>query len=1278
MGIGSASDLRRLVHRAFSTFLVAAASAVIAAAQTPITTGSVVPVQHAAWNQINKVQVAKNGSVVFLDWANSALYQLAPGSTTFTTIASGAPLEASGTFWNSGMTMDAKDTIYITDRYGANHFFRIPYNPADGTWDFTAANGWGSTIGGGLSTYDVAFVDSAAKDGSGTLVVSTETSPSIYTVPVDNQGNWGTAVSVIKGLKAKAFRIAADVNGNIYFVEDNGATPVQRASGLFFIPAGTTGIAGAGDGSAEAQLARIDPNTSTQDYDGITLDAAGNIYLSNQTDTTGGGTFNGTLMIPNISGSPVGVTAASFDYDQATLITPVQSSAGVAFDPRGYLWIPTGTSGWTPPGSLVYPGTANVVLWAPGSTNLGPSPVGTAGPTGTVFFTFSSTTTAGNIVFSQPGTGSDFVPEATNPIADPTAAVPQTACTPGKQYLPLSTCPYWLALDARAVGGVSGELSMLDATNKVIPNSLTYISGVGQGAAVALLNPTTEVPLSSGLVTPQQVTGDAQGNVYVADSGQGKVLKFAPGSSAQSTGASVGTGFSAPTGVAVDGSGDVFIADSGKVFEVPFVNGVAGAQIVLQTGFGTNLKLAVDGIGNVYVADPDKARVAKISTQKSAPVVAALTTVGSAFTKPTAVATDSTGDLFVADGSNLIEIAQPFGVLSTITKSLAAPVTGLAVEPSGSVEVAQSGGILRIPLEASGLNFNDAAPVNSGGVTAPSGIGFDGLGNLYATAASYNLSSVTATGPVNTTVTTPNVLQVSSAFVNFGIVSTQTESDPTDVYVYNIGNAALTFTAAPTFSGPNGSDYEIETDGQTPCDVSGGTAVASGTACTLGVTVTAANTGVSQGTMNVPTNAVNAPSASATLEAFSQNNLCRTQTAIMLNPATGVIYPGSTQVSATTSAVDPTCAPGLQPTGGRITLTFTPQAKGASQIVYTSTLTNGQATFSAKNLPGGTYFTYASYKGDTTFGGSSSSRTFTFTVAPATPKVTLTQPSNITPLNGVYYVPIGNSVTLQANVSSTVGTPVGTVTFLNGTQVADPAQGAVTLDGSGNAVFNTKNLPAGSYSLTASYNGDSNFAATASPAVTFQVIPPSLLITASPAAISIPAGTAGQATLTLTSLVGFAATPLVGGGGVFISCDNTTVPKYSECTFDVQQIIVQAGSTGTTTVTITTNIPVNVAAVHSGPPTTFLAGMFGLGVLGLALRRRNKRYRGALTLTCLTLLFGAASAGLVGCTNSGYTQTPPSPHVVTPSGTYNVSFVARNPVTGQIVSLPFTLPVTVK
>jgi hypothetical protein len=64
----------------------------------------------------------------------------------------------------------------------------------------------------------------------------------------------------------------------------------------------------------------------------------------------------------------------------------------------------------------------------------------------------------------------------------------------------------------------------------------------------------------------------------------------------------------------------------------------------------------------------------------------------------------------------------------------------------------------------------------------------------------------------------------------------------------------------------------------------------------------------------------------------------------------------------------------------------------------------------------------------------------------------------------------GRPLTLQASVTSNVGSPTGTVTFKSGAT----ALGTATLN-SGGATFTTAPLAAGSYTFTASYNGDANF-----------------------------------------------------------------------------------------------------------------------------------------------------------------------------------------------------------
>ena len=1320
MAIEFEGYLRRQAHTAFLILIGMLASCGIASAQQQlVTAGSIIPLSHSnQYCQIYKIINAPNGDTILLDVCGGggygSIYQLKKGSTTFNTIASS--IDSSGTYWNEGMAMDAVGNLYITDRYsGSQHVYRVPYN--GGNYQFSASlDSWEPTINGGFNgkgTIGVAWYDNPARDGSGILFVSEQNANAIVAIPVNADGTVPTFTGgtnnglarfqyLVNNLATNVIPMDADVNGNVYFIENPYTQASNRATGVFFIPASTIQacLAASANGGAdptvacisgtESSLARIDPG-NPEKFNGLTHDAAGNIYVGDASDGYGG-TRNGLLMIPNTSGSPVGVTASSFNFGQSMYLAPVAVNANPAIDYRGFIWLPTGSaSNYDLPGSGAVPGTGNFVLYQLGAANLGATPVGTPSATGTVIYTFSGTVTPAAFGGSQPGGTAQFSAVATNPYPPAAGTAPAIPCTAGMQYIEYSTCLYWVALTpqgANSVGTVSGELDMLNSAKQPIPGSSIYLDGVGQGPAAALLIPAQQTPLSTGLTSPAQVAGDSVGNSYVADPGQGKVLMFPAGTTTAAAGTSIGTGLTAPTGVAVDGAGDVYIADSGKVFEVPAVNGVLNpaGQTTLATGLGANLNLAVDGEDNVYVADPNNGRVVRLFNPQAANLLEGLNTIGTGFTKPTAVAVDNAGDLFVADGTTLSEI-NAYGGQSTITSGLVAPVTGLAVDPSGSVYVAQSGGVLRIPYvtssNGSGLNFNDAAAIDQGGVTTPSGIGIDSLGNIYVSAPSYAVSSVGSTGAVSTAVNTPNLLVLNGALANFGIVSQQTQSNPVDVNVFDIGNLPLALTGAPTFGGANAADYSIETDGQNPCDTTGATTVASASSCQLGVTVTAAGLGVSQGTMAVGTNAVNAPTTNAVLEAYSSDLLCKTQTSITLNPSSGLTYPGSATVTSTTTAVSSTCSPGNVPQGGNVVLTLQPQAKGAAPSTQTAQLSaSGAYTFNLTGLSGGTYVIYVSYRGDALFGGSSSTRTFSTTVAQASPAVVLGTPAGITAINGVYYVGQGATATLTAGVTSMVGTPTGSVSFDNGSTLADPAQGPVILDGGGNAIFSTANLPAGTstsnlgalYNVTAVYSGDTNFATVTSQPVTIEIIPPVALITASPASVTTSAGTPATTTLSVLGLDGYSPK-----ANVQLYCDSTTLPKYSECTFDVPQpdLFDAKGTAVTSHLTVTTNLAISLSETRRGPSPIAFAGLFGMGMLGLAFRKRLKVNQLLLAIICVTML-GASAVGLTGCTNSNYSHTPASPQNTTPSGTYQVSVYTVDLQTNQRSSLPFTMSITVQ
>ncbi|MGP8250482.1 MAG: Ig-like domain repeat protein [Terracidiphilus sp.] len=1396
---------RRLVRIGVGLLVAAFSLCGAAAGQAPeVTTGSIITIpSNNNFGQIYKILFYK-GNVVAFDAGTDALYQLSPGATSWTTlVAPGTTLGSAGGFSSEGMCMDAQGTLYIGIRYSLTSvpnamFFRVPYDPTTNSWEPTTSDGWGSNImdpstGSALvietGVDDAEFLNSPKMDGSGTLYFTSEAVNNLYSVPVDSQGNSDmSSVNVnalVTGMKNDAATFKVDPNGNIFLVERHDAKASAEVIGLFFISESTLagGITGTGVGDAETQFQRIDSTTNTVKYAGVTLDAFGNLYMDSENNASYAETMSGIWEIPNACG-PTGVKpdvsniSTCYDFSNLSYLGPIDGNQPLSIDSRGYLWIPSYQK-YSPSGSGEYPSNYAIVVWAPGSLNLGAVPVGVAGgplgpvcadgstpstttglcangdppvSAGLLFVNFNQPVSSLAINFSQPGNGTDFQADLlTNPLppgSGTTSAVPCTALpvttpptTTEPVYSALSTCLYWVELDARAPGPISGQLTMQgmvgsSTTSTPIPGGTTYLSGTGEGPEASLLSTPAETAVAAGLDTPAQVASDAAGDTYVADPGRHKVLYFTANSS-NASGASVGKNLVNPTGVAVDGSGDVYIADSGNVYEIPWVNGAlnTAGQTTIATGLGNSgLNLAVDGVGNVYVADPENARVVKIpnpdatylvtSPTTSTPLPSSLSTtitVGSGFSKPTAVAVDSnsedlvcsgppptppalctpipvpagSNDLFVADGTSLYEIT-PWNVQTELTSSLAGSITGLAVDASGSVIVAQSGGILRIPSIDGTLTVNSAGPLEDSvftptgttSILAPNSVALDQQGNLYVT---------------DMTDGTPNLFEFNvNGFVNFGQGLTPTVLAEEDVPVFNNGNQPLNVTGA-TFSGPdatNGDFSLVAPSGGTPCDITGTTPVTTGSSCTWGVGFTppAPPAGdinpitYSGDTLSVQTNASNVASGTVTagLQGTALAGLEATQTSVTLNPP-GSVFPGSTTATVT---ITPEPGNGIDYVNsvpsGPVTLTLSPAAPGSNQQAITQTAqatgntTGTTATFTLTSIPGGTYNVTAVYGGNLAqLFQKSSSSPVTFIVATAAPVITLPEPNGVQPnsSNGVYYVGTSTTTDVTANVSSTLGVPTGTVTFMNGTA----AVGTATLDANGNATINAGALPAGVYNLTAVYSGDENFSSLTSAAISFQVIPQSVLISASPTSVTTTAGTPVASTLTLSSLVGFSAP-----NGTNITCvDNSSMPKDAECTFSVPQPDLCAPTSGsgntcqptTTVVTVSTNIPVNVGSLERERSRTSplaLAGLFGLGLLGLALRRRRLFNRYFLGAGCLVLFLAASVMDITSCTNSSYTHTPAVPKYTTPSGTYNVSIVVTNPSTGQVESLPFILSVTIQ
>lgn len=256
---------------------------------------------------------------------------------------------------------------------------------------------------------------------------------------------------------------------------------------------------------------------------------------------------------------------------------------------------------------------------------------------------------------------------------------------------------------------------------------------------------------------PWDVAVDAEGYVYVTDTGNNRVQILNPDGSYHDTFGSPGSGdyqFSCPTGIAISPeSGNIFVADrcnhriqvydSERLYQATLgVTGEAGAD---DAHFDSPYGVAVDADGNVYVADRQNQRVQKCTLGGGCTTfVGEAGVIGDDFghlRAPEAIITDAAGRVYVADSNNnRIQVFAPDGAyLTTIGGTWSASTggmrgpSGIAIDESGTVYVADTGNhriqtfVLGVPGWRQ-ANINGFGSRQNQGV--PSLAGFDG--QLYA------------------------------------------------------------------------------------------------------------------------------------------------------------------------------------------------------------------------------------------------------------------------------------------------------------------------------------------------------------------------------------------------------------------------------------------------------------------------------------------------------------------------------------------------------------------
>ena len=256
---------------------------------------------------------------------------------------------------------------------------------------------------------------------------------------------------------------------------------------------------------------------------------------------------------------------------------------------------------------------------------------------------------------------------------------------------------------------------------------------------------------------PFGVAVDREGNVFVADAGasnrirkvtaEGAVTTLAGGAEGYADGAGASASFSTPSGLAIDADGNLYVADTGnnrirKITPDGTVSIIAGGGAAgFRDGrahdaqFDAPLGVATDAQGNVYVADTYNDRVRVVSPAGEVRTLAGAGQPGYAdgdaasarFDTPCGVAVMPDGVVVVADtGNDRLRRVSPSGQVATVNLR---SQDGTPVELSSPVGLAATHDNFLYVTEQDRGRVWQVAPDDTARLVAGTGSGFaDGEG----------------------------------------------------------------------------------------------------------------------------------------------------------------------------------------------------------------------------------------------------------------------------------------------------------------------------------------------------------------------------------------------------------------------------------------------------------------------------------------------------------------------------------------------------------------------
>ena len=1213
--------------------------------------------------------------------------------------------------------------------------------------------------------------------------------------------------------------LAVDAAGNLY-IGETGDNVVRR------IDAGTGNITTfAGNPSGTGTFGGSATNYSLIGIGGIALDLPGaNLYIANGFNVVGVDIGNGVISLPQgLNSYPSFGYLDGITVDGANNIYVSDSTYNVVrkISPTGTTTVFAGTAYYGPyggdgglatnarlsnPGALASDRAGNIYIadsWDYAIREVNTSGIintiagilddsyaegGDGSPATTVGFSypqFIASDAAGNIYLSDQGTSR--VRKITVPTTPPStvAAAPVLSLSTGTYFSPQTLtmsdatpgAEIYVSLNGSAPTTANqGYHGPIDITGTVTVQAIALAPGYQPSAAVTATytfpTPPTAVistvagngkygflgfggpATSASLEYPQAVALDGDGNLYIADSGNCVVWMVAASTGNISVVAGTGTyggggdgglatatELASPYGVAVDKAGNLYIADTnnGRIRMVAAQTGVittiAGPGVYSTIGDGGPAisaylgypdGLAIDATGNLYIADANLNRIRMIAANTGIiSTVAGGGTTGQLgdgglataayISYPTDVAVDSLGNLYIPDVGNerIRKVTASTGEITTIAgigvagttgdggPAVAAEINvqqGITVDGAGNVYFTDTPDTIRridattgIITTIAGNGYfgfgGDGGAATEGELYYPQGLALDSAGSLYiadddnslvrkvtfpaaAPAPSFSLAAGTYVGA--------QAVTISDSIPSTAIYYTIDGSTPTTAS--NLYSGSITVSSTETLqaiavvkgyteSAVTSAAYTINQPitpaitWATPAAITYGTALGaaqldatSPVAGTFAYTP-AAGTVLLAGTQTLsvtltPTDTTDYTTATATVT-FTVNKA--TPLITETTSASGI-----TTAQALTVTIDVSAGNSSQTPTGSVTLSCGGYTSAATPLGSGGAIIN----IPAGSLAVGSDALVATYTPDTASAGNYTNATQSATVAVSQAIGTAIATVTVTP--SAPSILNDQSLTVQTAVAGASGQaiPTGTVTLTSGTYSSVQA-----LSG-GTASFNISvgSLSSGSDTLTATYSGDPTYAV-ASGTVTVTVAPVTIAI---PAPSIIYPGNIATATATFTAGTNYSGT-------MNLACALTSSPSGAQslptCTLNPVSITLSSGGNATTTLTIDTTLASPTPLARSHRQNLLRLGEGGAllaGILGFFLPSRRRRW---ISMLALTLMI--AGAGVIGCGGGNRLQSTGPGTASTTAGNYTFTVTGTDSANAKI-TVSTTVTITVQ